>query len=111
MKSDFSVFERRMEMLYIILNNQMITCRELARRFSVSDETISRELTALSRFAPICIKQGRYGGVYILDGYKHNKVYLTRDEEDVIEELIEMLSGHKKHCLQMVLYKFAMPKK
>ena len=75
MKSDFSTFERRMEILSILMNHHLISCLELSRRFQVSDDTISRDITALSRFAPIATKPGRYGGVYIIDEYKRERVY------------------------------------
>ena len=72
----FSTFDRRMEILYTLLNHKIISRLELARRFSVSDVTICNDITALSRIAPICSKMGRYGGIYILDEYSTKKAYL-----------------------------------
>ena len=105
----FSMFERRMEILYILMNQKIVSCLELARRFSVSSNTIGSDITELSRIAPIASKMGRYGGVYIIDEYKREKVYLTRDEESVIEKIIPTLKGKDKELLHMVLYKFALP--
>ena len=110
MKSDFSTFERRMEILSILKNHRLISCLELSRRFQVSDDTISRDITALSRFAPIATKPGRYGGVYIIDEYKRERVYLSYDEERLIEKLINVVSGKEQQLLYAILYKFAMPK-
>lgn len=110
MKSDFSTFERRMEILSILKNYSLISCLELSRVFHVSDDTISRDISALSRFAPIATKSGRYGGVYIIEDYKRERVYLSREEENLIEELVKKLSGREQQLLQMVLYKFALPR-
>ena len=110
MKSELSTFERRMGILSILMNQRLISCPELARRFRVSDDTITRDISVLSRFAPIGSKIGRYGGVYIINEYKRERVYLTREEEMLIEKLVVKLSGKNQILLQMILYKFAMPK-
>ena len=110
LKSEYSTFDRRMEILSILMNQRLVSCLELSRRFHISEDTISRDITALSRFAPIASKKGRYGGVYIIDEYRREKAYLSREQEKLIEKLIKKLSGKEKQLLQMVLYKFAMPK-
>ena len=110
MKTELSAFERRMEILSVLMNHSLISCLELARIFRVSGDTISRDISALSRFAPIASKMGRYGGVYIIDEYKIGRAYLSREEEMVIVELIKKLSGREQWLLKIVLYKFAMPK-
>lgn len=106
----FSTFERRMEILAILLNQKMISRLELARRFSVSNDAINRDIVTLSRYAPICSKMGRYGGIYILDEYNAKKVYLSRDEEYLLEKLLQYLSGKEYRLLKNVLYKFSLPK-
>ena len=73
-KSEFSTFERRMEILSILINQRLISCPELARRFRVFDDTITRDISVLSRFAPIGSKIGRYGGVYIINEYKREGI-------------------------------------
>lgn len=109
MTGDLSTFERRMQILSMLINHKQISRLELARRFSVSDDAICRDITAISRFAPIGSKMGRYGGVYISEEFNLTKVYLSKDEEELIEELLKTLTGRKQVLLQMVLYKFAMP--
>lgn len=106
----FSTFERRMEIRAILLNQKMISRLELARLFSVSNDAINRDVIALSRYAPICSKMGRYGGIYILEEYNAKKAYLSRDEEYLLENLLQYLSGKEYMLLKNVLYKFSMPK-
>ena len=109
MKESFSAFERRMEILSILENHGQVSILELSRLFSVSDVSIGKDITALSRFAPITSKMGRHGGVYIVDNFNKEKTYLSREEE-LIEELLQKFEGRKKLLLQTVLYKFSMPK-
>ena len=110
MKTEISTFDRRMEILDILMNQNQVSRLELARRFSVSDVAIGRDITALSRYAPIASKMGRHGGVYIIKEYKREKAYLSREEENLLNQLIQKSTGKKKELLQMILYKFAMPK-
>ncbi len=110
MKEDFTTFERRMEILSMLLNHKQISQIELARRFSVSDVTIYSDVNALSRFAPICSRLGRYGGIYLMDGFSLRKAYLSRDEEELLKELSKGLTGKRKMLLQTIIHKFAMPK-
>ncbi len=107
---DFSVFDRRMKILGILKNQRRISRLELARRFSVSDDAIGRDVTALSRFVPISSSMGRNGGIYIIDEYDTTKTYLSRDEENLLKELVPTLSGKKKLILETILYKFSIPK-
>ena len=104
MKSEYSAFERRMEILYVLMNQRIISRLELARRFSVSDVTIGEDIIALSRYAPIASKMGRYGGVYIIDEYKREKVYFSKEEEKLIERLVRTHSGREQQLLKMMLY-------
>ena len=80
LKSEYSTFDRRMEILSILMNQRLVSCLELSRRFHISEDTISRYITALSRFAPIASKKGRYGGVYIIDTYYKYKRELYNEK-------------------------------
>lgn len=109
MKSELSAFDRRMEILSILMNRKLISYPELTSLFQVSYVTIFRDISALSRFAPISSKLGRYGGIFIVKEYKMKRMYLSREEEDLIKKLITNLSGKEKQLLHVVLCKFAMP--
>ncbi len=47
--------------------------------------------------------------MYIINEYKRERVYLTREEEILIKKLVVKLSWKDQILLQTVLYKFAMP--
>ena len=56
-------------------------------------------------------KNGIGGGVFMMQDY-HNEIfmYLTEDEEKVLNELIEMLDTDKKIIVKNIINKFSMPK-
>ena len=110
MRAEFSSFDRRMKILSILMNHKIISRLELARTFSVSDVTIAKDVIAISRYAPISSKMGRYGGIYLIEEYKTERAYLSREEERLIEKIIQTLSGKDQMPMKVILYKFAMPK-
>lgn len=109
MRAKFSSFDRRMEIMSILMNHKMISRLELARTFSVSDVTIAKDIIAISRYAPISSKMGRNGGIYIIEEYKSERVYLSYEEERLIKSIVQSLSGKEQSLLKIVLHKFAMP--
>lgn len=88
METEITTFERRMEILSLLKRNKSVSRLELARMFDVSSMAISRDIIALSGIAPISSNHGRYGGVYLVSGYDKNNVYLTRDEEELLINLM-----------------------
>lgn len=111
MRSDLSTFARRMEIRSIIIQKQNISQLELSRHFAVSENTISRDIIALSDYVPFSCNIGRHGGFTLVDNYRPDKVYLSREEEAVIREFAERTNGNKQLLLKAILQKFAMPKK
>ena len=75
----------------------------------VSDVTINADIIAISTVVPITSKKGRYGGVYLLDTFKTNKAYLSKDEEELLRKLSKGLSGCEKILIESILHKFSLP--
>ena len=109
MKLEYTVYARRMEIEWILINKGTTTRRALAQRFSVSIVTIGQDISAMSRYVPIYAKLGRYGGICIQEDYKCNRAYLSRDQEEVLKRLIPTLSKKDKILMETVLYKFKLP--
>lgn len=110
MESELSTFDRRIKILYLLFSGEQISRRELARRFSVSDTSINRDITALSKNIPIYSKMGRYGGIYIMDEFRAKKTYLSHDEENLLTEMLKVTTKQDKQIIQSILHKFSMPK-
>ena len=73
--------DRLIAILFILLNRDHITAKELADKFEVSTRTIYRDLdTLLYSGFPILTKQGNSGGVCIDSDYKLDKNFFSSDE-------------------------------
>ena len=110
MKGKLTVFERRIEMLFMLMQCRKSTIDELATTFSVCRNTAYNDIVFLSRYAPIYTKNGIHGGVYLLDGYRNELfLFLTRDEENLLKLLAEPLERNEKVIMHGILNRFSMP--
>ena len=110
MEGKLSAFERRMKILSVLVNGKLISRLELSRWFDVSDVTINADIIAISTVVPITSQKGRYGGIYLLDTFKTDKAYLSKDEEVLLRKFSEKLSGYEKILIESVLHKISLPK-
>lgn len=80
---------RMFEMVYLLLNRERITARELAERFEVSTRTIYRDVELLSSAGiPIYMTKGKNGGVSLLPHFVLNKTVLTdMDKLEILSAL------------------------
>lgn len=70
----------------------------LADEFGVSTRTILRDIEALSTTEPIYTQCGRYGGgVYVINDYIMNRMYMTDKELSVLHKVIA-LAENKFTC-------------
>ncbi|MGL4902707.1 MAG: helix-turn-helix transcriptional regulator, partial [Cetobacterium sp.] len=73
---------RVFEILYILLNREKISSKELAEKFEVSVRTIYRDIEIISGAGiPIFMTQGRNGGISLLQNFTLNKQVLTENEK------------------------------
>ena len=58
---------RLFEIIYILLENKVVTAKNLAERFEVSQRTIYRDIETLSTAGiPVYMSKGKGGGISIL---------------------------------------------
>ncbi len=82
---------RLFEIVYILLNKNYITAKELAEHFEVSVRTIYRDIDILCQSGiPIYTSKGKGGGIGLLDNFVLNKSVLSKQEQ---EEIISALQG------------------
>lgn len=110
MESELSTFDCRIKILYLLFSGKPISRRELARRFSVSNTSITRDITALSKNIPIYSKMGRYGGIYLMREFKVKTDYFSREEEKLLIELSKIVDEKDKTIIQSILHKFSKSK-
>lgn len=81
--------ERRHEMLLLLCRKRHETVSELASLFGVSRRTVMRDIEALSFSVPLYTKKGRFGGgVYLVEGYSMDRMYMKPDELALLRRLL-----------------------
>jgi predicted DNA-binding transcriptional regulator YafY len=69
--------ERLISMIYMLLNNEVISASELAEKYGVSQRTIYRDIDAICAAGiPVVSYQGVNGGYGIIDTYKMDRSLL-----------------------------------
>ena len=71
--------------IYLLLSNDTIKAKDLAKYFEVSTRTIYRDIKTLSKFnIPVYMSKGKKGGISLLDNFKFDKTLLTDKEQNQI---------------------------
>jgi predicted DNA-binding transcriptional regulator YafY len=79
--------ERRKMILKILCRRKHETVQNLAIELGVSERTIRRDIDLLSISEPIYTQVGRHGGVYIMDGYTIDRMYMEDIEIQVLQKV------------------------
>lgn len=112
------IAERRSEIIRLLCRRKHETIKNLASEFCVSEKTIRRDVEALSLSEPIYTQTGRYGGgVYLVEGYSIDRMYMGKEELKVLEKLsvtakenISLLSPDEKKILDAIILDYTKPK-
>lgn len=99
---------RLFEIVYILLNKNYITAKELAEHFEVSVRTIYRDIEVLCQSGiPIYTNKGKGGGIGLLDNFVLNKSVLSKEEQNEIISALQGLSATSYPDLNHVLNKLS----
>ncbi len=99
---------RLFEIIYVLLNKKVVTAKELAERFGVSQRTIYRDVDVLSLAGiPVYTEKGKGGGISLLPEFILNKSLLNEAEQDVILSSLQGLSAVKTADTEGVLKKLS----
>ena len=110
--------ERRFQIMKVLCIRRHETMADLATEFGVSVRTIQRDIDRISCMMPIYIKSGRYeGGVYVVDGYYMDRMYMTKDEITLLNKIRNIIISDYKCFLSAeeiclfdgILSKYTMP--
>lgn len=110
--------ERRMSIIKILCRRRHETIINLAAEFGVSERTVRRDINALSLSEPIYTKSGRYGGVYITQGYTYERMYMSDAEILLLSRLFAAaeqktvceLDNNESELLHSIILKYTKPK-
>ncbi|MGL5662517.1 MAG: helix-turn-helix transcriptional regulator [Cetobacterium sp.] len=96
------------EILYILLNREKISSKELAEKFEVSVRTIYRDIEIISGAGiPIFMTQGRNGGISLLQNFTLNKQVLTENEKKDMLIAIQSLNSFNKESAKSIFSKLS----
>lgn len=83
--------ERLISMIYMLLNNEVVSASALADKYGVSQRTIYRDIEAICAAGiPVISYQGANGGYGIIDTYKMDRSLLGSYD---VESLVTILSS------------------
>lgn len=92
--------ERRNAILKALCRRRYETISNLATEFEVSERTIRRDIEVLSYTEPIYTQTGRHaGGVYVVDGYSADRMYMSEDEIALLCKIKDAVSDSDFHFL------------
>ncbi|MFA9424515.1 MAG: helix-turn-helix transcriptional regulator [Sedimentibacter sp.] len=85
---------RLFEIIYILLEQESVTAKELAGRFEVSTRTIYRDIDTLSESGiPVYMNKGKGGGIALLPGFVLNKAVITElERKEILSSLYAIKS-------------------
>lgn len=93
--------DRQLGILSILLQKKSVTAPYLSELFEVSSRTINRDIEDLCKAGiPIVTRQGKGGGISIIDGYKIDKTMLTHGEmQDILAGLrsLDSVNGTNRY--------------
>lgn len=110
--------ERRLAIFKLLCRRRHETIENIASEFAVSERTVRRDIEILSLSEPIYTVAGRYGGgVYIVEDYYSDNLYITQEEESVLSDIYDFLenSEAKKsmekeiNTLKKIIIKYSKP--
>lgn len=110
--------ERRNAIMKVLCRRRHETIGNLASEFGVSERTIRRDIEALSYNEPIYTQTGRYaGGVYVVDGYSIDRMYMSKEELQILANLYECakashvchLTHHELNVLNQTIRTYTKP--
>jgi len=84
--------DRLFQILYILLDEGIVTAPELAERLEVSTRTVYRDVETLSMAGvPVFTAQGKGGGISLMPNYAFDKALLSDDEQNQLLFAVQSL--------------------
>ena len=98
--------ERRQAILEYLCDVRKTTLINIQQEFSISRSTAKRDVFELSLSYPINAQQGNNGGVSVAEDYYLGKSYLSKDQQSLLERLIEQVDAGQRIILKSIIKKF-----
>ena len=95
--------ERRAEIMRILVSRRHEITPNLARDLAVSERTIRRDIKVLMVDYPLDVYQGNTGGIRLADWYHPHKRLLSREQQQVLTELVTVSDARQARVLHELL--------
>lgn len=79
-----------LSILFDLLAKRRVTATYLSGKYGVSPRTVYRYVEHLATVAPVFVKQGRNGGIFIADNYKLPMGFMTESEYEATIDALTM---------------------
>ena len=105
--------ERRLEIYKYLCLERKASMPHLAEKFGVSVRTIQRDIFEIEAtfHAPIIIKKGKYGGVFIVGDHTLYRAYMCDEELTLLKKLKtlvrEQISEEELNILSQIIKKYS----
>lgn len=103
-----SANERRMRLIEELCERKFDTIDNLAFELGVSRRTICYDIEELSLSYPIFTAKGTGGGVWVRDGYRLGRRYLTEKQRELLERLSAGLTSKDAEIMESILSQFTL---
>ena len=105
--------ERRLEMFKYLCEVRKTTMPELSKKFGVSVRTVQRDILEIeiTFHAPLDIRGGRYGGVFVVGDYSFDRAYMCEEEIALLRKIeslvIDNIDESERKMLSKIIKKYS----
>ena len=105
--------ERRLEIYKYLCLERKASMPHLAKKFGVSVRTIQRDIFEIEAIfhAPIVIKKGKYGGIFIVGDHTLDRAYMCTEELLLLAKIQilvkEQISEKENNILTQIIKKYS----
>ena len=100
--------DRMLEIVFLLMNQEKVSARNLSERFGVSVRTIQRDMESLSLAGvPVTSLGGREGGYTILPSFRIKNGEVKEEEQQLIVKALQSLATtYSSEPLRSVMEKY-----
>lgn len=100
--------ERRNAILEDLCARRFERINNLAFQYGVTERTIRNDIMILSLEYPIYTAQGNGGGIYVDKNFRLGRVYLKKEQQELLERLLPGLDGKDAEVMKAILKTFGL---
>ena len=103
--------ERRMSIIETLSERRSDSIDNLAFEFGVSRRTMRNDIEILSLSFPLYTIPGPRGGVFVEEGFRLGKRYLSNEQTELLMKLLPTLSDNDATVMKSILQEFGIPER